>query len=93
MELNPSVSLKQQKKPGKKTKNKKQKKKKKKRKEKEKENKNKNKTPTILARLLWGVKATLLWKGSVNPYYAEINGSPIFADCTRRRVTRAQRLS
>lgn len=51
------------------------------------------KEKTILARLLWGVKATLLWKGSVNPYYAEINGSPIFADCTRRRVTRAQRFS
>ena len=70
LELNLGISLKQQKKPGKKKKKK-----------------------TILARLLWGVRAMLLWKGSVNPYYAEINGSPIFADCTRSPVTRAQRFS
>lgn len=58
-----------------------------------KQQKKTGKGKTILARLLSGVKATLLWKGSVNPYCAEINGSLIFADCTRRRVTRAQRFS
>lgn len=77
LELSPTVSLKQQQKT-------------------EKKKKGRGGDPTtttMLARLLWGVKATLLWKGSVNPYYAEINGGPIFAGCTRRRMTRAQRFA
>jgi hypothetical protein len=57
---------------------------KKERKEKESEGKksNNNSAPWVI---VGGVKATLLSKGSVNPYYAEINGSPTFAGCTRRR--------
>lgn len=68
LELNSSVSLKQQK-------------------------TGKKKKKTIFARLLWGVKGMLLRKDSVNPYYAEINGSPIFAGCTKCCVTRTQRFS